>query len=72
MAALIYLTNIYELPCEIARITSRDVNFHLQKEYATSDILNSLSSLSECDMYFQKDYISVYVKKEHVESIKFI
>lgn len=71
MKAIIFLTKIAELPCEISSVSDYSVSFKISRDYATADTLQNLfmmnASLSE-----YSDSISVSVKRDQVDNIVFV
>lgn len=71
MKANIFLTRIAELPCEISTITDYSVAFKIQSSIATADTLQILYMMN-ANIYVYTDYISISVKREHVDNIIFV
>ena len=71
MKAIINLTTIAELPCEIASVSDYEVSFKITKDIATADNLNALFFM-KARIYEYTDYISVTLSRESVESIVFV
>jgi hypothetical protein len=71
MKANIFLTGIAELPCEISTITDCSVTFKIQPSIATAGTLQILYMMN-ANIYVYTDYISVSVKREHVDNIVFV
>lgn len=71
MKAIINLTKIAELPCEIASVSYDEVSFKITKDIATADNLNALLFM-KARIYEYPDYISVTLPRESVVSIHFV
>ena len=71
MKAIINLTTIAELPCEIASVSDHEVSFKITKDIATADNLNALLFM-KARIYEYTDYISVTLSRESVVSIFFV
>lgn len=72
MKAIINLTTIAELPCTVVYETSFEVNFHITRDLATADTMNTLSKMKNVSMYIYSDYVSVRVPKCFVESFVYV
>lgn len=72
MKAIINLTTISELPCEISHQAPTEVNFEISKEYATADLMNNLQNLKGFRMFSYSSYVSIYVHSSVVESIVYV
>lgn len=72
MKAIINLTTIAELPCEVAHQTPSEVNFEISRENATADLMNALQNLEGFRMFSYRTYVSVYVSPSVVESLVYI
>ena len=72
MKAIINLTTIAELPCEITSVSNNEVSFKITKDIATADNLNALLFFMEARMYEYSDYISVTLSRKSVLSIHFV
>ena len=71
MKAIINLTTIAELPCEISSVSEHEVSFKITKDIATADNLNALLFM-KARIYEYTDYISVTLSRESVVSIHFV
>ena len=71
MKAIINLTTIAELPCEISSVSEHEVSFKITKDIATADNLNALLFM-KARIYEYTDYISVALSREYVLSIHFV
>ena len=71
MKAIINLTTIAELPCEISSVSDYEVSFKITKDIATADNLNALLFM-KARIYEYTDYISVALARESVLSIHFV
>lgn len=71
MKAIINLTTIAELPCEITSVSGHEVSFKITKDIATADNLNALFFM-KARIYEYTDYISVDIARESVVSIHFV
>ena len=71
MKAIINLTTIAELPCEIASVSEHDVSFKITKDIATADNLNALL-IMKARIYEYSTEISVTLARESVPSIVFV
>ena len=71
MKAIINLTTIAELPCEISFVSDNGVSFKITKDIATADNLNALFFM-KARIYEYTDYISVDIARESVLSIHFV
>ena len=71
MKAIINLTTIAELPCEISSVSDHEVSFKITKDIATADNLNALLFM-KARIYEYTDYISVTLGRESVVSIHFV
>ena len=71
MKAIINLTTIAELPCDIASVSDYEVSFKITKDIATADFLNALLFM-KARIYEYPEYISVTLSRESVVSIHFV
>ena len=71
MKAIINLTTIAELPCEIASVSDHEVSFKITKDIATADNLNALLFM-KARIYEYSTDISVTLGRESVVSIFFV
>ena len=71
MKAIINLTTIAELPCEIASVSDYEVSFKITKDIATADNLNALLFM-KARIYEYSTDISVTLSRESVVSIHFV
>ena len=71
MKAIINLTTIAELPCEISSVSEHEVSFKIAKDIATADNLNALLFM-KARIYVYADEISVTLARESVLSIHFV
>lgn len=71
MKAIINLTTIAELSCEISSVSEREVSFKIAKDIATADNLNALLFM-KARIYEYTDEISVTLARESVVSIYFV
>ena len=71
MKAIINLTTIAELPCEIASVSDHEVSFKITKDIATADNLNALLFM-KARIYEYSTDISVTLSRESVVSILFV
>ncbi len=71
MKAIINLTKIAELPCEITSVSDREVSFKIAKDIATADNLNALLFMN-ARIYEYSTEISVTLARESVLSIHFV
>lgn len=71
MKAIINLTTIAELPCEITSVFDREVSFKIAKDIATADNLNALLFMN-ARIYEYSTEISVTLARESVVSIHFV
>lgn len=72
MKAIINLTTNADLPCTISHETSYEVNFNINRDYATADLMNNLHKMDGVKIYIYSTYVSVYVKKSFVESLVYV
>jgi hypothetical protein len=72
MKAVINLKTIAELPCTISHETSFEVNFHLTRDIATADTMNTLSKMKDVSMFIYSDHVSVRVPRCFVESLVYV
>lgn len=75
MKAVINLKTIVtlsELPCKISHATPYEVNFHLSHEYATSELMNTLSKMKDVSVFFYSDYVSVRVPRNLVDLLAYV
>ena len=71
MKAIINLTTIAELPCEIASVSEHEVSFKITEDIATADNLNALL-IMKARLYEFSTEISVDIARESVVSILFV
>lgn len=71
MKAIIFLSTISELPCEISSVSDHEVSFKLSKDIATASTLQSCFMLG-ARMYEYSTEISVSISREHVDLIRFV
>ena len=71
MKAVIYLSTISELPCEITTVSEHSVSFKITRDYATADTLQILFMMN-AGIYEYSDSISVSVKRDQVDNIVFV
>ena len=71
MKAIINLTTIAELPCEITSVSEHEVSFKITKDIATADNLNALLFM-KARIYEYSTDISVTLARESVVSIFFV
>ena len=71
MKAIINLTTIAELPCEISSVSEHEVSFKITKDIATADNLNALLFM-QARIYEYSTEISVTLSREYVVSIFFV
>ena len=71
MKAIINLTTIAELPCEITSVSEHEVSFKITKDIATADNLNALLFM-KARIYEYSTDISVSLARESVVSIHFV
>ena len=71
MKAIINLTTIAELPCEITSVSEHEVSFKITKDIATADNLNALLFM-KARIYEYSTEISVTLSRESVLSIHFV
>ena len=71
MKAIINLTTIAELPCEISSVSDHEVSFKIAKDIATADNLNALLFM-KARIYEYSTEISVTLSRESVVSIFFV
>ena len=71
MKAIINLTTIAELPCEISSVSEHEVSFKITKDIATADNLNALLFM-KARIYEYSTDISVTLAREYVVSIFFV
>ena len=71
MKAIINLTTITELTCEISSVSNYEVSFKITKDIATADNLNALLFM-KARIYEYSTEISVTLARESVVSIHFV
>lgn len=75
MKAIINLKTIAtfaELPCKISHATPYEVNFHLSREHATPELMNTLSKMEEVSVFFYSDFVSVRVPRNLVDLLAYV
>lgn len=72
MKAILNLTKIAELPCTISHETPHEVNFHITRDIATADTMNTLSKMKDVSVFIYSDHVSVRVPRCFVESLVYV